>query len=859
MNRLRFITVLLIVFAACCMGKDPESSARGKKYIGQTLQNLRVPVGGIGTGDILMGGRGNIEFMEIFNRPNRVRRLEKTFFALWLQADGKESVTKLLEREQFPPFHETTHQYAGGLPRLREAEFRNAFPIHSWQFRDEDIPMELNLEVFSPFIPLNVKDSSFPLVAFYWMLRNKTAAPVRGTLMFAMENPIMGKSIVSRAFNKSPLRGVQFEALEADNINYHGCLTVATPAEEVTVQTHWLPGEWRDETHLFWDDFSADGRVESRLTEWEASYKPTSYNQGTGRMASILVHFNLKPGQEIRIPFYMAWYFPFRVFQAPEVFGVEAAADRPFKNAYSALYTSDGDVLKQFRIREKELRQTSAQFSELLTCSAYPESVLEALRTQASTLRTHLIQVTAEGEVHGFEGVGDAGWCCPGTCTHVWNYEQTLASLFPSLERKMREIEFLHNTFDNGFQAFRSIVPLGDYWFDGPAAADGQMGAIVRVYREWKLSGDNDWLARLWPKIRKSLEFAWTGPGKVKEDRFKHQEKQTAWDPEKTGFLTGLQHNTYDINFYGPSSMTTSLYLAALKACSEMAEAMGEKDLADEYLKVYRRGVKKTEKELWNGSYFIQIIEEAPESAGADSGPDKMPKYQYGNGCLADQLLGQYLAFVSGMGYILDETKVSSALKSVFDYNFINPLRQFANVQRVYGLNDEAGVVLCSWPRNDRPALPFVYSDEIWTGVEYQAAASLIYAGFVQEGLDIVKAVQERHDGYRRNPFEHNESGVHYARAMASWSVLLALSGIQYDGVEKTLSFDPKLDQNGFATFWSTDTAWGKFSIEGHTARLRIDYGALELKQFRVQGKDSISFKPAGKFRAGDEITLEWK
>jgi uncharacterized protein (DUF608 family) len=825
------------------------SDLHGKIYTDRQLLSLRVPVGGIGTGNILVGGRGNIEYVEVFNRPDRRRRLEKTFFAIWCRRGEGKPTAKILERELFPPYGETTHKYVAGLPRLQHAEFDNQFPLHRWRFEDPAIPLNLSLEVFSPFIPLDVERSSYPLVAFYWELDNPTVESVTGSIVFSMENPIVGEAIANVHFRADAIQGVRFTANRAEAINYQGSLLMGTSAADTEIQTHWSPGQWRDETHLFWDDFSDDGSIESRLSDWQTTYKPTSYNETTRRMASVLAHFSLAPGQKTRIPFYLAWYFPKRAFRESEVFGIQEAAGRPFANAYSLRFEDERDVLAHYLQQEEALHRLSARFGGVLHRSTYPESVRESLATQAATLRTHLIQVTGQGDVHGFEGVADDGWCCPGTCTHVWNYAQTLASLFPALERRIREIEFFHDTFENGFQTHRSVLPLGDYWFDGPAAADGQMGTIVRVYREWKLSGDNEWLATLWPRIKRALEFAWYGPGTVQDARFKYQERQVAWDPNRSGVLSGRQHNTYDINFFGPSSMTTSIYLAALKAAAEMAVAMKDEAAAQAYLEVYRRGVCRTEDTLWNGSYFVQIIE-------GNSTGDRIPKYQYGDGCLSDQLLGQYLAFVSGLGYILDPLKVDTATKAIYDNNFIRSLRSFANVQRVYGLNDESGVVLCTWPKGNRPALPFVYSDEIWTGVEYQVAASLIYTGHVQEGLAIVEAVQARHDGYKRNPFEHNESGVHYARALAAWSLLLSLSGIEYDGTVNHLSFAPKLKSVPFSTFWSTGHAWGSLLIEDDRLALTVEYGTLILRQFELKGRIRRSYTPARQWNASDRLIL---
>lgn len=854
---------LSLLFSACLFSLHVLGQpAIHHTYTDQHLQSLRVPVGGLGTGNLLLGGRGNIAHVELFNRPDRQRRLEKTFFAVWVRQGQQAPVAKLLERELFPPYYESTHKYVAGLPRMQQATFTNQFPIQSWAFQDEAIPLNISMEAFSPFVPLDVEASSYPLVAFYWTLANPTNEPVQASIVLSMENPIEGEQILNEFHQNQDVAGVRFVAQEVEDVNFQGEVFMGTTASEVDIQTHGYPGAWRDEGHVFWDDFSDDGRLEVVKESWETTYRPTSYNEGTDRMAAVLVSLELAPGAQKRIPFYLSWYVPKRVFGPAEVFGIEAAANKPFENAYAKRFQDELEALAQFRNEETELHERTQQFADALAASSYPAYVKEALTTQAATLRTHLIQLTGEGNVHGFEGVLQTGWCCPGTCTHVWNYEQTLASLFPSLERKMREIEFLHNTFDNGFQAHRSVIPLGDYWFDGPAAADGQMGSIVRAYRDWKLSGDDAWLAQLWPKIQKALEFAWKGPGTVSEARFKHQERQNPWDPDQIGLLSGRQHNTYDINFFGPTSMTTSLYLAALKASAEMATAMKDKKAARHYQKIYERGAALMADSLWNGAYFIQIIAEDPEETEqpeyepTKDGSKPIPKYQYGDGCLSDQLLGQYLAYNAGLGYLLDSAKVNKALKAIYTHNFIRPLRDFSNVQRVYGLNEEGGVVLCTWPTGNRPALPFVYSDEIWTGVEYQVAASLMHAGMVSEGLEIVEAVQDRYDGFKRNPFEHDESGVHYARAMASWSVLLALSGVSYDGNKQVLSFDPKLNKERFSTFWSTGTAWGEFTLEGKQAALKVLHGELRLKRFEVVGRGMAQASKGKQLTAGESWRL---
>jgi uncharacterized protein (DUF608 family) len=385
------------------------------------------------------------------------------------------------------------------------------------------------------------------------------------------------------------------------------------------------------------------------------------------------------------------------------------------------------------------------------------------------------------------------------------------------------------------------------------------MGNIVRVYREWKSSGDTEWLSRLWPKVKAALEFAWKGSGEVEGKYAWQKNARIPWDPGREGIMRGDQHNTYDINFFGPNMMTGSLYLAALKACSEMAAVMGEAEKAESYLDLYRKGSALYDSLLWNGSYYIQQVEvvegiEIPERL--KSPPDAqgriLPKYQFADGCLTDQLLGQFLAFNAGLGFVVDSSRVRQAMLSVYENNFIRDFSDFGNVQRVFAVNDESGVVICTWPGGNRPRIPFVYADEVWTGIEYGAAVNMIHAGLVEEGLEIVEAVRARYRGYNRNPWGEVESGMYYARSLASWSILPALSGFHYDGIKKHMAFDPKINRENFRSFWSCAPAWGEFSRNDDSAELRVDYGSLELYS-AIVGLEKISSVSIG----GKDIDFE--
>jgi len=382
-----------------------------------------------------------------------------------------------------------------------------------------------------------------------------------------------------------------------------------------------------------------------------------------------------------------------------------------------------------------------------------------------------------------------------------------MAYLFPELERSMRRTEFLAETGDDGRMNFRAHTYLNDPVFPFPPATDGQLGAVIRMYRDWKLCGDDAFIRELWPSAKNALEYAFTH-----------------WDIDGDGVMEGEQHNTYDIEFYGMSSMLNSIFYGALRAGEEISKYLGDEETATKYADIRKKGAAKLDDLTFNGEFYVQLIDDVNEY-----------KYQYGIGCLADQLLGQYQAHCAGLGYVLNESNVKNAVKSIFKYNFIEDFSDHENVQRMYAVNKESGLLLCSWPNGGRPIIPFVYSDEVWTGIEYQVAAHLIYEGFVEEGLKIVEACRERHDGIKRSPWNEVECGHHYARSLASYAVLLALSGFQCDAVNKTLTFKPVINKDNFSTFFSCADGWGIYRQTAAGGEIETLFGDLSAYKVIVE------------------------
>ena len=355
----------------------------------------------------------------------------------------------------------------------------------------------------------------------------------------------------------------------------------------------------------------------------------------------------------------------------------------------------------------------------------------------------------------------------------------------------------------------------------------------MKTYREWRISGDNEWIKKMYPLVKASLDYC-----------------QKTWDPKLKGVIEEPHHNTYDIEFWGPDGMCTSFYLGALQAIMEMGRFL-EEDVSW-YKSLYAKGKKYMETQLYDGEYFIQKIQwtglNAPNPVEAKSFATQYteealeilkkegPKYQYGSGCLSDGVLGGWIAKMCGLNDPFDTEKTRSHLLAVHKFNLKKDLSGHANPQRpAYALGHEGGLLLCSWPKGGKLSLPFVYSDEVWTGIEYQAASHLMLLGKVEEGLEIVRACRDRYDGRIRNPFNEYECGHWYARAMSSYGCLQGLTGVRFDAVEKTLYIDSKIGD--FTSFLSTATGFGTVTLKLGKASVKKIYGDIPYKKIIVSGK----------------------
>jgi uncharacterized protein (DUF608 family) len=822
----------------------PPSSADAaiafpRVFTGRRLNAIAFPLGGVCAGCVSLGGRGQLRDWEIFNRPDKGNAPSYAFPAIWVQAGNRKPVARVLESRIQPPFEGSSGlgtRNAPGLTRLAAAIFTGGFPLARVDFADSTLPVTISLEAFSPFIPHEPDESGLPVAILRYRVTNPGPASAKVSIAWSIDNPTGRTQAADTRVNEyrtsERLAGILMTSPDLPGTDpLKGSFLLSVLDSDGARLTHlggWERGRWWNSPMFFWDDFSADGELGPELKD-------------PGLVGALSLGRTIPPGAHADYTFLLAWHFPNRT---PRRCGWSAAPgdeDTLLGNHYTTRFADAWAAAEYAAAHLEALEKKTRRFAAAVRESTIPAAIKDAASANLSTLVTPVCFRTGDGEFHAFEGADDHAGCCHGSCAHVWNYETATAHLFPSFARSLRGSAFGYQLDAAGGIRFRERLPHhGDSF--GFAAADGQMGQIMHAYLDWLLSGDTPWLRDMWPRIKKAIEFAWIPGG---------------WDANKDGVLEGVQHNTYDVEFYGPNPQCGIFYLGALRAGEEMARAAGDTASAAEYRGLFERGSQWIDANLFNGEFYIQKIrgvakDKIAPNLRSDMGSTntETPEYQVGAGCLLDQLIGQYLAEVAGLGPLVSPANVRKTLESIWRYNFKRTLVGHDNVERTYVLNDEPALMVCDYGEAARPHVPFPYYAESWTGLEYLAAALLLFTGMTREGVEAVSNVRARYDGERRNPWNEPECGHHYARAMSSWSTLLASSGFRYHGGDQSVAIHAA---PGFRCFWSTATGWGTFRVTAAGATLRVDHGTLAVRTATVNGKKTA---PNSTIAEGRELAL---
>ncbi|MCL1909796.1 MAG: non-lysosomal glucosylceramidase [Kiritimatiellaeota bacterium] len=758
------------------MQKKKSSVAKSVRR-GENLNRVAFPLGGIGAGCFCVEGTGMPSHFQLRHNPD-LNNSPNVFAAL--KVEGAESALVL---EGPVPKWKAFGLQSGepglglsgknlGLPRFEAAEFSSEFPFAKIKLSDSSIPLKTEIAAWSPFVSGGEKeadDSSLPVAALEYAFENPTGETVEATFSFNAENFM--KTNKEARVEALPRGIVLTQPPDGENNFAEGSFVFWCDDPKAQADAKWFRGGWFDPITMLWKKINS-GVQKSGSSEVQKSGSSEVQNHDGGAASSggsVFVPFKLKPGAKKTIKICCAWYVPRG--KITSYFG--GCRDVTHEPWYAGKFAGLKEVAEYFAENYKDLRKRSEGFAKRFYSADLPIEFIEAAGNNLSILKSPTMLRQKDGRLWCWEGCGEKAGSCHGTCTHVWNYAQALAHLFPSLERTLRETEFLVDQDGRGHQNFRAWLPIAPPDHKFHAAADGQLGGIMKLHREWKISGDLKFLKKMWPAAKKSLEYC-----------------IGTWDPERAGALVEPHHNTYDIEFWGPDGMCQSFYCGALAAAVAMATAMGDHKAAAEFGALHAKSVAFMENELWNGEYFIQKVRWQGLRAGDPTqaqtfegygSPESLeilkaegPKYQYGNGCLSDGVLGAWIAWCCGVDAGIDPKKIRGHLKAVFKHNFRATLKRHTNTQRPgFALGDEPGLLLCSWPRGDKPSLPFVYCDEVFTGIEYQVASHLLSFGMTKEALAIVRAIRARYDGRYRNPYDEYECGHWYGRALASYAFVL--------------------------------------------------------------------------------------
>jgi len=849
-----------LLLSACTGNPTRRSYSEGHDFngtwSGDNLNRVAFPIGGIGAGMICIEGNGSFSHLSLRHTPDI---FNTPFMFAALSVDGIENGTRVLEgpvqdwKIFGSPFTGNGSRLFG-VPRFDYAEFNARFPFCDVMLNDEGMPFDVRIQAWSPFIPTDEDHSSLPVGGLEYTFTNTSGEAHEALFSFNSENLMRvqlpsewgGRNVGLDSIRSMENGFVLDQLCHDDHPEYKGEFAVFSDDPGVIVDHSWFREGWFDAMTVLW----------KHMEELDPAATPVT--QGASG-ASLYVPFSIQPGESYTVKVYLSWHVPVSDLrygwknsdeerQAVEAFRDEGCVDGglccPNENSpfYEPFYASQFhnvvEVAEYWKKMYDPLKSGSAKFSETFYNSDLPPEVLEAIAANLTILKSPTVLRQKNGTLWAWEGCHDLGGCCAGTCTHVWNYAQAIPHLFPRLERSLRETEFRVDQNSEGHQTFRSYLPVREPDHSFYAASDGQLGGIMKMCREWKVSGNTEWLTEHWPMVKSSLDYC-----------------IRTWDPRHTGALEEPHHNTYDIEFWGADGMCTSFYLGALAAAIEMGEAVD--DVVPLYVDLLEKGIERMETELYNGEYFIQEVQweglDAPNPVEASEGSmggyysqealaileKEGPKYQYGNGCISDGVLGFWLAEMCGVDVGIDQEKVMAHLEAVHKYNLKTDLSDHVNPQRAgYAYGDEGGLLLCSWPHEDAPTFPFVYSNEVWTGIEYQVASHLMLEGETEKGLEIVREVRKRYDGTRRNPFNEYECGHWYARAMASYGLLQGMTGIRYDAVNRTMYVDSRMGAD-YGCFFSCATGFGTVGLKNGKPFADVVMGEIPVDTWVVNGEES--------------------
>ncbi|MBB6498765.1 GH116 family glycosyl hydrolase [Pedobacter cryoconitis] len=779
------------------------------------LKYIGMPAGGLHAGTVYAGGDGRLWLWQIYNEtfedsnegiePKTVSWNDGTSLRKIRSRDGSAYIEpaiadnlRILEQGFAVKIVVNKKTY---LKELKEADwdeviFKPAYPMAIISYISKDFPVAVSLKIYSPFIPLDEESSSLPATILRLEVENKTHSPVTVSILGWMEN---GVNKLSGKENTGKRKNTVISTSKAVKIHseFEGTIKDATDTGTMCFTLH-----------------HKQAKAQSAINVWPVTEEHFGLNfidvatveAPEKLVGGLSLSGEIDPGQSFYADYSISWHFNNLNLKLKKL--VKDAQDGYY---YAVRFKDANEVSQYLENNFQKLTDNTELWCTTWNNSSLPHWFLERTFVNIGTLATANTYRFADGRFWSWEGVG----ACAGTCTHVWQYAQAVARIFPELERDLRERVDIGLGFkeESGAILFRGENETSP-------AIDGQAGTVLRFYREHQMSKDDAFLSTNWPKIKKAIQF------------------MLDQDKNGDGMTDTPMENTLDAVWEGEIAWIVGLCIAAASAGHAMAVEMNDARFAQICERYVAKGRSNMEKELFNGEYFIH----RPDSV---QGRQKLGSY---NTCHIDQVYGQSWAFQVGLPRVLNKEKTLSALKALWKYNFTMDVGPYIKTHiggRPYALSGEGGMVMNTNPHNE--AKPFGenvgwqlgYFHECMSGFEHQVAAHLMAEGLVEESLILTRVIQERYHAAKRNPFNEIECSDHYARAMASYGTFIAACGFEYHGPKGYIRFAPKWNSKDFKAPFTSASGWGTYmqKQEGlkQVHQLEMKYGELQIQQISLE------------------------
>ncbi len=783
--------------------------------------------GGIGTGSVELRKDGQFYNWSIFNnqplstgplfqlRTNPLDSWQESlqFFIVRYQEEGKEPKLKLLQLNQSlsEGAMESIDYYYPWMSAVEKIEYSARFPFTYITFTDSEMPLIIELEAFSPFIPNDIKNSSLPGVYFNFKITSLSEKNVKVMLVASQRN-LVGYNVTEKYFigkleEKSGYKFFEQTVGEMDTTaSSFGQMGMASISDSSTYYIGW------EHKHPYYEYLVVDDKLrnindtENRNKIDKTSGKKrgnfSSESKDQRMFSSIAISKTISPKATLENSFVMTWFFPNNYGSYNDINREKNELDYTSNQKltkitghyYANFFSSASDVADYMVKEQKSLTVKSKKFIDDMYKSDIDLFVLDQINSQLNTLITSTM-LTRDMKFGIREGMtAEKSWG-PNNTSDVALYGSIMTiSLFPELQKSAirchRNIQTEKGEINHGLGFDLDYNQNGTWGVYDRIDLPGNY--VQMVLRDYFFTNDTLYLNEMWPSVKKAIDY-------VLADKDKNKDLM----PEMNGIMC-----SYD-NFpmYGLSSYIQSQWVCALTAAAMVAEKKGDKDAKKKYTAIAKSGSALMDKYLWNGKYF-RLSNDYDSSTG-NKGVDE--------GCLTDQVIGQWIAHQCGLPYLFKEENVKTALKSIMDLSY----------------KPDFGLRNCSWPQY--PLLFPIHETNLWvdqantpwSGVELAFASFLIYEGMVKEGYDVIRTVDNR---YRKANlyFDHQEFGGHYFRPMSAWGIINAMLGLEINC--GTYTFDPKLKQDSFTLF---------FAFPGGTAHYIKSNGKIEIKVLSGEWKYS--------------------